>query len=276
MKKILSLGLAFLLWAALPCRAAAEGEALPEPSPSVSPAVSSPSPEAPGGGTTAADTLPELPLPDFSPSPEPSPPPSEAALSQGPDAPASDSSSIFDFLEGSNATMEVDMIAYYLGEMTAAAAKGDTKAGLEAEKNRNALIDMKGSGEEKISFDDLYLLSKLIYAEAGSDWLDDDFRLRVGEVVLNRVASPEFPDTLYDVIYQKNQYASASSPGFATLVPSQDCVDVALRLLQGERQMVPRWTSRSNYAQGEIFSIHEDLRLGDTFFCVSNNLDLYP
>ena len=36
MKKILSLGLAFLLWAALPCRAAAEGEALPEPSPSVS------------------------------------------------------------------------------------------------------------------------------------------------------------------------------------------------------------------------------------------------
>ena len=171
MKKILSLGLAFLLWAALPCRAAAEGEALPEPSPSVSPAVSSPSPEAPGGGTTAADTLPELPLPDFSPSPEPSPPPSEAALSQGPDAPASDSSSIFDFLEGSNATMEVDMIAYYLGEMTAAATKGDTKAGLEAEKNRNALIDMKGSGEEKISFDDLYLLSKLIYAEAGSDWL---------------------------------------------------------------------------------------------------------
>lgn len=276
MKKYMSLALVFLFLAAVPAQALATGASVPSPPP-----VSSETPPPSPAASMQPDTLPELPLPDSSlrpsPSPAASPAPSPEAASQPvydtvPEVPAS----IFDFLEGSSATMEVDMIAYYLSEMTAAAVSGDTAAGLEAEENRNALIDLKGSSQEKISFDDLYLLSKLIYAEAGSDWLSDDFRLCVGEVVLNRVASPEFPDTIYDVIYQKNQYSSVSSPSFSTLIPSQDCVDVALRLLQGERQMVPSVVFQSNYAQGEIFSIHKDRRLGDTFFCVSNNLELYP
>lgn len=276
MKKYMSLALVFLFLAALPAQALATEASVPSPPP-----ISSETPPPSPAASRQPDTLPELPLPDSSPPPSPSPAASPAPSPEAapqpeydtvPEAPAS----IFDFLEGSSATMEVDMIAYYLSQMTAAAVSGDTAAGREAEENRNALIDLKESSQEKISFDDLYLLSKLIYAEAGSDWLSDDFRLCVGEVVLNRVASPEFPDTIYDVIYQKNQYSSVSSPSFSTLIPSQDCVDVALRLLQGERQMVPSVVFQSNYAQGEIFSIHKDRRLGDTFFCVSNNLELYP
>ena len=96
--------------------------------------------------------------------------------------------SIFDLLSGSTVTLELDMAAYYLEEMGRAAVAGDTQAGREAEQYRNEIIDQNGSGEVKISFDDLYLLAKLICAEAGSDWLSDDFRLCVGEVVLNRVA----------------------------------------------------------------------------------------
>lgn len=269
MKKILSLSLALLLWAALPVQVWAEGAPASTPLPSPSPSPGVWADELPAGETVA-----EHPLPDYealpSPSPAPSPQPEDGQ------AASAASSSIFDFLQGSSVTVEVDMVAYYLSQMSAAAVSGDREAGLEAEKNRNDLIDLKGSGETKIAFDDLYLLSKLICAEAGSDWLSSDFRMCVGEVVLNRVASPEFPDTIYDVVYQKNQYSSVSSPSFSSLVPSQDCVDVALRLLQGERLMVPSVVFQSNYAQGEIFSIHEDRRLGNTYFCVSNNLDLYP
>ncbi len=275
MKKLISLGLALLLFAALPMQALAEETAPAEPSASPAPAAS-PAPE--GAECPAPDnTVAEHPLPDSSPLPSPSAGSGAAeSLPGGADGDGGKASSIFDFLQGSSATMEVDMIAYYLGQMSAAAAAGDTEAGLEAEANRNALIDRNGSGEVKIAFDDLYLLSKLISAEAGSDWLSADFRMCVGEVVLNRVASPEFPDTIYDVVYQKNQYSSVSSPSFSSLVPGQDCVDVALRLLQGERLMVPSVVFQSNYAQGEIFSIHEDRRLGNTYFCVSSNLDLYP
>ena len=164
----------------------------------------------------------------------------------------------------------------YLEEMGRAAVAGDTQAGREAEQYRNESIDQNGSGEVKISFDDLYLLAKLICAEAGSDWLSDDFRLCVGEVVLNRVDSPEFPDNISDVVYQKGQYASAGTAAFASLVPSQACVDVALRLMQGERKMAPSVVFQSDHEQGEIFSMYTDRRLGTTFFCVSPNQELYP
>lgn len=184
--------------------------------------------------------------------------------------------SIFDLLSGSTVTLELDMAAYYLEEMGRAAVDGDIQAGREAAQYRSEIIDQNGSGEAKISFDDLYLLAKLICAEAGSDWLSDDFRLCVGEVVLNRVASPEFPDSISDVVYQKGQYASAGTAAFASLVPSQACVDAALRLMQGERKMAPSVVFQSDHEQGEIFSMYTDRRLGTTFFCVSPNQELYP
>lgn len=184
--------------------------------------------------------------------------------------------SIFDLLNGSTVTLELDMAAYYLDVMAMAAVDGDLQAGREAAQYRNEIIDQNGSDQVKISFDDLYLLAKLICAEAGSDWLSDDFRLCVGEVVLNRVESPEFPDSISDVVYQKGQYASAGTAAFASLVPSQACVDVALRLMQGERKMAPSVVFQSDHEQGEIFSMYTDRRLGTTFFCVSPNQELYP
>ena len=184
--------------------------------------------------------------------------------------------SIFDLLNGSTVTLELDMAAYYLDVMAMAAVDGDFQAGREAAQYRNEIIDQNGSDQIKFSFDDLYLLAKLICAEAGSDWLSDDFRLCVGEVVLNRVESPEFPDSISDVVYQKGQYASAGTAAFASLVPSQACVDAALRLMQGERKMAPSVVFQSDHEQGEIFSMYTDRRLGTTLFCVSPNQELYP
>ena len=145
-----------------------------------------------------------------------------------------------------------------------------------ASGSASAAIDAINADTEKISFDDLYLLARVIYYEAGSDWLDEEFRLCTGEVVLNRVASPEFPDTIYDVVYQKGQYPVVSSPGFSSMKPGEDCVDAALKLLQGERLMVPSVVYQSDCIQGELFSMYSDMRLGNTYFCLSANLDLYP
>lgn len=47
---------------------------------------------------------------------------------------------------------------------------------------------------------DLYLLAKCIYAEARGEIYEG--KVAVGAVILNRVASPEFPNTVYGVIYQ--------------------------------------------------------------------------
>ncbi len=207
------------------------------------------------------------PLPAESPEPSPAPSPEPSA-------------SIFDIMDtalpAESPAYQVDMAAWYLSEMLSAAAEGDVSAGQEAEAGRNAAIDAADSDEQKISFDELYLLARLIFSEAGSDWLEEDFRLCVGEVVLNRVASPEFPDTIHDVIYQKGQYSGVNSAKFASLKPGEDCVDTALKLLQGERLMVPAVVYQSDNVQGEIFSMYCDHHLGNTYFCLSANLELYP
>lgn len=191
------------------------------------------------------------------------------------DADNSAAPSIFDLLDGSEVSMELNMTAYYLTQMGNAAVAGDMTAGREAAANRNAIIEQQGSGEVEIDFDDLFLLARLICAEAGSDWLSDDLRFCVGEVVMNRVASPEYPNSISEVIFQKGQYASVLYSSFYILIPSRACVDVAIRLMQGERMMVPSVVFQSAYQQGEIFSMYKDRRLGTTFFCVSPNQELY-
>ena len=180
----------------------------------------------------------------------------------------------YEFLGHRTQSTPVDMAGYYLGEMTEAAAAGNVAAGHEAERSRNAALEAGGSGSP-LSFDDLWLLSRVIDGMAGSDWLTDDFRMCVGEVVLNRVASPEFPNTIRDVVYQRGQYAVVNTARFASLVPRRECVDAALRLLLGERRMVPAVVYQADYLQGELFTMYPDRQLGSTYFCLSDHLELY-
>ena len=56
---------------------------------------------------------------------------------------------------------------------------------------------------------DLYLLANLIYCEAGGEPYEG--QVAVGSVVINRVLSSEFPDTVIGVIYQKNQFSPVAS-----------------------------------------------------------------
>lgn len=60
-----------------------------------------------------------------------------------------------------------------------------------------------------ITVEDIELLASLIYYEQGEpETAEDEERCYLtGCVVLNRMASPEFPDTLEGVIYQTGQYA---------------------------------------------------------------------
>ena len=61
--------------------------------------------------------------------------------------------------------------------------------------------------DENLNAYDLYYMAHLLYAEAGSSWCSDELQLYVGSVVLNRVESDQFPNTIRDVIYQDGQYA---------------------------------------------------------------------
>ena len=79
--------------------------------------------------------------------------------------------------------------------------------------------------------DDVYWLSHIIYAEAGGESYEG--MVAVGNVVLNRMKSSSFPNTIYGVIFQKYQFTPASS-GSIYRTPSATAVKAAIAALEGE------------------------------------------
>lgn len=86
------------------------------------------------------------------------------------------------------------------------------------------------SGESFYDADDLYWLSRIINAESGNQSLQG--KIAVGNVVLNRVASTRFPNSVYDVVFQRNQFTPASS-GTIKRTPNEESVIAAKLCLDG-------------------------------------------
>lgn len=81
--------------------------------------------------------------------------------------------------------------------------------------------------------DDLYWLSRIISAEAKNQPIEG--MIGVGNVILNRVASPDFPNTIYDVIFD-NQYGVQFSPtsnGTIYDTPTDKAIEAALMCFEG-------------------------------------------
>lgn len=89
------------------------------------------------------------------------------------------------------------------------------------------------SGDEFYNEDDVYWLSRIIYAESGNQSLEG--MLGVGDVVMNRAASGAFPSTIYEVIFD-SRYGVQFSPvesGSIYREPPEECVIAAKICLEG-------------------------------------------
>jgi len=91
------------------------------------------------------------------------------------------------------------------------------------------------NGENKNGYDsnDLLWLSKIIYAEAGTEPLEG--KLAVGSVVMNRVMSESYPDTVYDVIFDTKfgtQFTPAAT-GTVHKSPDEESILAAKMCLGG-------------------------------------------
>lgn len=90
------------------------------------------------------------------------------------------------------------------------------------------------SSAAEVSSSDLDLLAALIYCEAGNQPMEG--KIAVGQVVMNRVASSSFANTIHDVIYESGQFTPAYSGQLAGVIGSapSDCYDAALAAMNGE------------------------------------------
>lgn len=70
-------------------------------------------------------------------------------------------------------------------------------------------------------------LACVIYQEAGGDAICDNCRKYVGDVVLNRVNDPRFPDTIEGVLLQSGQYGKFSWTGIVWQSRANNAVEKA-------------------------------------------------
>lgn len=73
----------------------------------------------------------------------------------------------------------------------------------------------------EVSYEDAQCLMKIAQAEGGNQGIDG--MALIMDVVLNRVASDNYPDTVYEVISQKGQFQSYANGRYDRAVPCSDC-----------------------------------------------------
>lgn len=110
--------------------------------------------------------------------------------------------------------------------------------------------------------EDLELLAHVIYAEAGSDYCTDEMRYGVGSVVLNRVEDECFPDTLYNVVYQKGQY-QCTWDGNIDKIPDERAYRIAMDLLNNGSIFPSDVVYQAEFKQGSgVYS-----KIQNIYFC---------
>lgn len=108
----------------------------------------------------------------------------------------------------------------------------------ETESSSGTEADTAKSACYTASAGDLELLSTIIFCEAGNQSYEG--QLAVGSVIMNRVASNSFPNSISGVIYQGGQFSPVASGRFAQALASGEgssCRAVAQDVLNGNRNV---------------------------------------
>lgn len=83
---------------------------------------------------------------------------------------------------------------------------------------------------------EIEVLQRIVEAEAGGE--DDDGKLLVANVVLNRVRSEQFPNTISEVVFQRSngvtQFSPVANGRYGEVTVSEETKSAVDRALQGE------------------------------------------
>lgn len=83
-----------------------------------------------------------------------------------------------------------------------------------------------------LSQDERQVLLRIVQAEAGT--CDEEGKLLVANVILNRVECDEFPDTVREVVYQKSQFSPVMNGTIDTCKITEETESAVSRALNGE------------------------------------------
>ena len=81
-------------------------------------------------------------------------------------------------------------------------------------------------------------------------------------MILNRVASEEFPDTITEVVYEKRQFSPVSDGSINRCQVAEETVEAVDRALSGE-----------DYSQGALYFMNRSASSGSNVRWFDNHLD---
>lgn len=126
------------------------------------------------------------------------------------------------------------------------------------------------SGDQYYNSDDVYWLSRIINAESSGEPMLG--KIAVGDVILNRVASPDYPNTIHDVIFD-TKYGVQFEPtanGTIYQTPSSDSVIAAKLCLDGASVV-----GSCQYFFNPVTASSSWISQNCTYYCTIGNHDFY-
>lgn len=93
----------------------------------------------------------------------------------------------------------------------------------------------KSTWKYALSEKELLLLQKIVMAEAEGEPYEG--KVAVANVVLNRLRSANYPDTIKEVVYQKHQFSPVSNGRLNRVKPNQDTVHAVTEALYGRKEV---------------------------------------
>ena len=120
------------------------------------------------------------------------------------------------------------------------AAASVAKVEAQTAATEAAAESIEASGKLRLSQDDLEILYKIVQAEAGDQSLKG--RIMVVNVIINRVRSSNFPNSVRGVVFQKSQFSPVASGSYYTAKPDERTKRAVQAAVNGE-----------DYSQGAIY-----------------------
>lgn len=137
---------------------------------------------------------------------------------------------------------------------------------IEIDEEGNVINIVLGDEEVKTwtEDDEKYLIMVLTGECQNRDY---DIQLIYGSVVLNRVGSKRFPNTIKEVCLQKGQYSCFGSDGNAYRTPTETTKEAALYLLENGSQIPPNVVFQARFKQGD--GVWKEIQ--GEYFCYLND-----
>ncbi len=137
--------------------------------------------------------------------------------------------------DGGVGYVSAEQVAVSFDHAEAMTLEEEKEAAKAREAARYAEIAEAATVNATVTVDDVKLLAALIFCEAGGEKYEG--QVAVGAVVMNRIESGKFPDSIYDVTYQKGQFTPAMNGKVQRTLDNgkyKHCIDAAEASLKGE------------------------------------------